>query len=247
MRAMREAGPPIRWIVAAVPAAVLVVIVLYVVGVRNQAALLAIPFVAFVLVALIDRDGWRIRMAMSEVAGRQREHWRTGALPIDPPSADAWLSEHPDARPAERASVLVTAGRREEAIALLNAAVGDTPTETVGIARLRLTLDPSIDGDAAERTAFERLERIPEFAALPAEERRYHQLAASWSIAWLRIKRGAPWRRGFASAIRNLAPFHVSLRYRVFHVIQQFALPIAYLLALLIVWALDLGDALLRD
>ena len=142
MRALREAGPPIRWIVAAIPLALAAVIVLYVAGVENRAVLLAIPFVAFVLVGLIDRDGWRIRMAMAEVATRQREHWRTGTLPIDPPSADAWLIEHPDARPVERASVLVTAGRREEAIALLDAAVGETPTETVGIARLRLTLDP---------------------------------------------------------------------------------------------------------
>ncbi len=130
MRALREAGPPIRWIVAAIPLALAAVIVLYVAGVENRAVLVAIPFVAFVLVGLIDRDGWRIRMAMAEVAGRQREHWRTGTLPIDPLSADAWLIEHPDARPAERASVLVTVGRREEAIGLLDAAVGETPTET---------------------------------------------------------------------------------------------------------------------
>jgi hypothetical protein len=240
MRALREAGPPIRWIVAAIPLALAAVIVLYVAGVDNQAVLLAIPFVAFVLVGLIDRDGWRIRMAMAEVAARQREHWRTGTLPIDPPSADAWLIEHPDARAVERASVLVTVGRREDAIALLDAAVGETPTETVGIARLRLTLDP------AEHTALESLERLPEFAALPADERRYHRLAASWSIAWLRIKRGAPWRRDFAAAIRDLGPFQVPFRYRVFHTIQQFALPISYVLALVIVWALGLGDALLR-
>ena len=247
MRALREAGPPIRWIVAAIPLALAVVIVLYIAGVENQAVLLAIPFVAFVLVGLIDRDGWRIRMAMAEVATRQREHWRTGTLPIDPPSAEAWLSEHPDARPVERASVLVTVGRREEAIALLDAAVGETPTETVGIARLRLTLDPTIDDDAPERTSLERLERLPEFAALPASEQRYHRLAASWSIAWLRIKAGTPWRGAFAAAIRDLGPFHVPLRYRAFHAIQQFALPIAYVLALLIVWVLGLGDALLRD
>ena len=246
MRALREAGPPIRWIVAAIPLALAAVIVLNVAGVDNEAVLLAIPFVAFVLVSLMDRDGWRIRMAMAEVAARQREHWRTGSLPIDPPSAETWLIEHPDARPVERASVLVTVGRREDAIALLDAAVGETPTETVGIARLRLTLDPAAVEGAVKHTALERLERLPEFAALPADERRYHRLAASWSIAWLQIKRGSPWRGAFAAAIRDLGPFHVPLRYRVFHAIQQFALPIAYVGALLIVWALGLGDALLR-
>jgi hypothetical protein len=247
MRALREAGPPIRWIVAAISLALAAVIILYVAGFENRAVLLAIPFVAFLMVGLLDRDGWRIRMAMAEVATRQREHWRTGTLPIDPPSAEAWLSEHPDARPVERASVLVTVGRREDAIALLDAAVGETPTETVGIARLRLTLDPTIDERASERMVLERLERLPAFAALPANEQRYQRLAASWSIAWLRIKRGAPWRGAFAAAIRNLGPFHVPRRYRAFHAIQQFALPIAYVLALLIVWVLGLADSLLRD
>ena len=127
-----RSGTALRWIAAAIPLALAAVVVLYVAGVENTAVLVVIPFIAFVLVGIIDRDGWRIRMAMAEVAARQREHWRTGTLPIDPPSADAWLREHPDARPAERASVLVTAGRREEAVALLDAAVGETPTETVG-------------------------------------------------------------------------------------------------------------------
>jgi len=246
MRALREAGPPLRRIVAAIPLALAVVIVLYVAGVENRALLLAIPFVAFVLVCFIDRDGWRIRMAMAEVAARQREHWRTGSLPIDPPSAESWLTEHPDARPAERASVLVTAGRREEGMAILNAAVGETPTEAVGIARLRLSLDPSVVDDATAHAALETLERLPEFTALPAEERRYHRLAARWSIAWMRIRVGEPWRADFANAVRDLGPFKVSRRYQVFHAIQQFALPIAYIGALLIVWGLGLTDALLR-
>ena len=108
MRALRDAGPPIRWIVAAIPLALAVVIVLYIAGVEDRAVLLSIPFVAFVLVCLLDRDGWRIRMGMAEVATRQREHWRTGTLPIDPPSADAWLSEHPDGSwPLHREAAMV--------------------------------------------------------------------------------------------------------------------------------------------
>ena len=56
---------------------------------------------------------------------------------------------------------------------------------------------------------------------------------------------GTPWRGAFAAAIRDLGPFRVPFRYRAFHAIQQLALPIAYALALLIVWVLGLGDTLL--
>jgi hypothetical protein len=147
MRALREAGPPIRWIVAAIPLALAAVIVLYVAGVNNEAVLLAIPFVAFVLVGLIDRDGWRIRMAMAEVAARQREHWRTGRLPIDPPSADAWLIEHPDARAVARAAVLATAGRHEEARSLVESIDRDTPLDALNLARLRILFAAEARGD----------------------------------------------------------------------------------------------------
>ena len=57
---------------------------------------------------------------------------------------------------------------------------------------------------------------------------------------------GSRGARDFADAIRDLGPFQVTRRYQVFHAIQQFALPIAYIGALLIVWGLGLGDALLR-
>jgi hypothetical protein len=203
------------------------------------------PFLAFVLVGLVDRDGRRIRMAMAEVAARQRERWRTGTIPLDPLSAEAWLAANPEAKAADRASVLVTAGRIPEALTLLDEAVGETPSETVGIARLRLTLDPGLTDDASGRTALERFERLPELAALPEDERRYHRVAAAWSIAWLAIRDGRPWRSAFADAIRHLGPGRVPLRYRVFHAIQQFAMAIAYVLALLIVTLIGLTDLLL--
>ena len=127
MRALREAGPPVRWIIAAIPLAVAVVIVLYVAGVENRAVLLAIPLVAFVVVCLIDRDGWRIRMAMAEVAGRQRERWQWGRLPIDAIVRRDWLAAHADAPPTARASVLATVGRHEEALELVRSASAETP------------------------------------------------------------------------------------------------------------------------
>jgi hypothetical protein len=247
MRALREAGPPIRWIVGAIPLALAVVIVLYVAGVENRAALLAVPFVAFVLVCLIDRDGWRIRMAMAEVAGRQRERWRWGTLPIDPLSAETWLTAHADAPPAARASVMATVGRHEEALDLVRSASAETPQDAVNLARLRILFAAEGRGDHSVQDALAALDDALELADVPADERRSQRLALAWSLAWLRIRAGEPWRTDFANAIRDLGPFQVTRRFQVFHAIQQHALPIAYLGALVIVWALGLGDALLRD
>ena len=237
MRALREAGPPIRWIVAAIPLALAAVVVLYVAGVRNQAVLLAIPLVAFVLVCLIDRDGWRIRMAMAEVASRQRERWRWGRIPIDAISADAWLAAHADAPPAARASVMATVGRHEEALDLVTSASAERPQDAVNLARLRILFAAEGRGDHSVEEALAMLAAAPEMGGVPPEERRSQRLALAWSIAWLRIRAGEQWRTEFADAVRDLGPFQVTRRYRVFHAIQQFALPIAYVLALLIVWA----------
>ena len=247
MRALREAGPPLRWIVTAIPLALAVVIVLYVAGVRNRALLVAVPFVVFVLVCFIDRDGWRIRMAMAEVAGRQRERWRWGRIPIDALSADAWLAAHADAPPAARASMLGTLGRHEEALELVSSASAETPQDALNLARMRILFAAAGRGDRSIDEALAALDAAPEAAAAPPDERRYQRLSLAWSIAWLRIRGGEPWRIDFANAVRDLGPFLVSRRYQVFHAIQQFALPIAYVGALLIVWGLGLADALLRD
>ena len=247
MRALREAGPPVRWIIAAIPLAVAVVIVLYVAGVENRAVLLAIPLVAFVVVCLIDRDGWRIRMAMAEVAGRQRERWQWGTLPIDGMSAETWLTAHPDAPPTARASVMATVGRHEEALDLVRSASAETPQDAVNLARLRILFAAEARGDHSVQNALAALDGAPELGGIPSDERRSQRLALAWSLAWLRIRAGEPWRTEFANAIRDLGPFQVTRRFQVFHAIQQYALPIAYVLALLIVWALGLGDALLRD
>jgi hypothetical protein len=76
IRALREAGPPTWWLLAAAPLSLIPVVVLFAAGVNNLAVFLAMPVIAFVLVGLLDRKGWRIRMAMTEVAVRQRERWR---------------------------------------------------------------------------------------------------------------------------------------------------------------------------
>ena len=228
----------------AVPVALIAVIVLYVAGVENRAVLVASPLVAFSLVGLLDRDGWRIRMAMTEVALRQRERWRWGTLPIDPISAEAWLSANADAPPVARAGVLATAGRHEEARALVESSTADTPLDAANLARLRVLFAAEARGDHSIAEAVDALAAAPEIANVPAEEGRNQRLAMAWSLAWLRIRAGEPWRDDFAAVIRPLAPFRVRRRYQVFHAVQQYALPLAYAAAVLIVGSFGLFDIL---
>jgi hypothetical protein len=247
IRALRDAGPPIRWLIAGVLASLLLVIVLFVVGVRDSRVLIAVPFVVFLAVCAADRRGWRVRMATAEVAAQQRQRWQWGQLPIDPLAADAWLAAHTDAPPEVRATVMATAGRPDEARALLERVSPATPLETVRLERLRIlfaaeaTDDPSIDD------ALARLDQVPGLGDLPTDEQRYQHLSLAWSIAWLRIRAGEPWRDDLAEAVRPFAPFRVPPRFRVLHVIQQYALPIAYVGALLIVWGLGLLEILFRS
>ena len=245
IRALRDAGPPIRWLIAAGVASLLLVVVLFVVGVRDSRALVAVPFVVFVAVCAADRRGWRVRMATAEVAVRQRERWHWGQLPIDPLAADAWLAAHADAPPEVRASVLATAGRPDEARTLIERASPETAIDRLRLERLRILFAAEAAEDHSIGDAIIRLDQVRGIADVPADEQRYHHLALAWSIAWLRIRAGEPWRDDFAEAVRPYAPFQVAPRYRLVHVTQQYALPIAYAGALLIVWMLGLLDNLL--
>jgi hypothetical protein len=246
IRALRDAGPPIRWLIAAGVGSLLLVIVVFVVGVRDSRVLIALPFVVFVAVCAADRRGWRIRMATAEVASRQRERWQWGALPIDPLAAEAWLPAHADAPPEVRATVLATAGRPDEARALLERASPATALDQVRLERLRILFAAEAAEDHSIDDALARLDRVPALAEVPAEEQRYQRLSLAWSIAWLRIRAGERWRDDFASAVRPFAPFRAPARFVIVHVIQQYALPIAYAGALLIVWLLGLLDVLFR-
>jgi hypothetical protein len=232
------------------------VIALYVAGVRDGRVLVWAPFVAFVVACAADRDGWRIRMATGELATAQRRRWTWGALPIDPLSAEAWLREFPEAPAPVRAGVLLTAGRSVDALALVEDVQGSTPEEAAQIARLRLTMTavepPGDDADPADETAdafdwdaIESFERVPELAQLPPAAQRYHRLSLAFSLAWRAIRAGRLWRAPFAAAIRDLGPFRPRPAYVLFHLTQQFALPIAYAAALLIVSALGLTESLL--
>src|SRR5262245_35832000 len=240
VRALRDAGPPFRWLVVGGVVAILAVVALFLVGIRDTRQLLIVPFAVFVAVCAADRRGWLVRMATAELALRQRERWTWGRLPIEPIAAEAWLSSHADAPADVRATVMTMAGRVGDARVLLDEAAPADPLEAVRLARLRILFAAQAAGDHSIVDPLATLERAPEFDAVPAAEQRYQRLSLAWSIAWLRIKDREPWRDDYGEAIRPLAPFHVPLRYQIFHVVQQYALPIAYVGALLIVWGLGL-------
>ena len=247
IRALRDAGPPTRWIVGAIPAALVLVIALYLAGIDNRLVLLATPFAVFVAVCFFDRMGWMIRMAIAELGVRQRERWRWGTLPIEALDAAAWLARNAEAPPIARAPVLATAGRHDEARALVASATPELPQDAVNLARLRILFDAQARDDHSVAGAVESLDATPELAAVSAEERRAQRLSLAWSIAWLRVSSHEPWRDEFADAIRDLGPFHVAWRYKLFHAWQHYALPVAYVGALLIVWGLGLLDVLTRS
>ena len=239
-RAVRDAGPPTSWLVIAAVLSLVPIVVLFAAGVDNAAALFSMPFLAFAIAARLDRDGWRLRLALAELAIRQRATWTWGKLPIDPVSAEAWLAAQPDAPPEVRASVMATAGRFEDARALVGAAKAASPIEAVRLARLGIAFAAEDGEDHSIADALESLDRTPEMGDLPPAERRYQRLSLAWSIAWFRIRSGRAWRDELAAAIRSFGPFRVPMRVRMFLVIQHYALAIAYGLALAIVGAISM-------
>jgi hypothetical protein len=234
-RALRDAGPPIRWLMIAAVVSLVPTVLLFAAGVENIGALFALPFLAFAVAGRLDRNGWRIRLAMAELAIHQRAHWTWGTLPADPVSAESWLAAHPDAPPEARASVMAMAGRYDEARALVAAAKAETPVGVVRLARLRIAFAAEEAGDHSIANALKILDALPELGDLPPGERRYQRLSLAWSVAWLQLRSREAWRDELAAAIRAFAPFRVPMRVRLFLVIQHYALAISYALALAVV------------
>ena len=99
----------------------------------------------------------------------------------------------------------------------------------MNLARLRILFAAEARGDHSVESALAALDGAPEVAAAyRSNERRTSGSSLAWSIAWLRIRAGERWRTEFANAVRDLGPFQVTRRFQVFHAIQQYALPIAY-------------------
>ena len=173
-------------------------------------------------------SGWRWpRLRGASASGGSGERSRSMRCPPRRGS-----TAHPDAPPSARASVMATVGparggARPRQVGLRRDAPGrgepGAPADPVR-GRSAWTIVRSRHGLGSPRCVPLNWGTYPRTNVVPSGS------PLAWSLAWLRISAGAPWRTDFAHAIRDLGPFQVPLRYRVFHAIQQFALPIAYVL-----------------
>ena len=128
--------------------------------------------------------------------------------------------DHPDAQPAPRASVLIMAGRPEEARALLESMAVETPEDRAIVARMLAAIDGLKQGWLDPRPALDAID------ALPPEQRPYHRLSLAWSSAWIEKACRRPWRREFAAAARGIGREGIPTRWLVLLSIQQLLLPL---------------------
>ena len=232
-RAVREAGPPIRDVIGGAILAFIVIAVGWVAGPLRPVPWplwMAIPVVILTAVAARDRDGWNVRRAMAYVALQQRARWTRGKIPATPALARAWLANpsNDDANGLERTSALVISGDIEAARATIDDFVPTTPVQAVAAVRLRSYL-------RALDTGTVDIEPVRAAAGgLSDDDRRYQLTATAFAQVWLDIEARRPWRQRFAAVVRDLGPFRIPRRFEAAIAVQQFAAPIAVLLAALI-------------
>lgn len=232
-KALRDAGPPQWQVIAAVLGGGVLDVVLALVAWRDLplAAYVVPPFILTLAVSLADRTGVPVRRAIAWVGMEQRRRW-TGRLPISKGGAERWLADPPpDAGPFERASALLTAGRPADAAAVLERFEPASSSDRVRLGRLRASVAAALDPGAALDMSAVRAA----VADLPPAEARYHLVSAAWTQAWLDISRRRPWRERFAAVAVAHQPYELPARVGAMLVVQQFAGPIACVLAGLIV------------
>ena len=145
-RALRDAGPPAGQVFAGLVVAVAIAIILssrenpigpFWVVVEGAGALCT------GIVAVADRDGWRIRKALAYIGLNQRSRWGRGSMPESPTEAAAWLEDaaNADASALERASILIGIDRWAEARALLDECIPSTDHERAWLVRIRSMVD----------------------------------------------------------------------------------------------------------
>lgn len=229
-KALRDAGPPMRQVIAAVVIGGVVDVVLTVAmrGALPFWAYVVPPFVLTLAVALADRDGWVVRGAVAFIGMEQRRRAAGRAVPATPAAAERWLaSPPPDATPFERAAALITAARHVEAAAVLGDVEPASPTDAVRLIRLRASAAAALDqGSDVDLGAIRAAT-----TDLPPDDQRYHVLSAAWTQAWLDITRGRPWRARFAPVAREFAPYPLPAPLRLVLGVQQYAGPVACVLA----------------
>lgn len=231
-RLLRGAGPPIPWDLAGLAAGGILLAVGAVVLPPARWLVNVVAIVAFAAPGLLDRTGWRVRVAMAQLTTEQRRRMPGARLPRTPAGADRWLARpesEPD--PLTQASVLLMAGRTNEARAAIDGFVPTTDDDAARVSRMLAAVDGLDTGVVDTSTADAAIAR------LPPEARRYHRLALAWSVAWVDASNRRPWRERFAAAADGLDWSGVPLRFRAWHVAQQLAALLAGL-ALIVVLVL---------
>ena len=229
-RLQRDAGPPNRIVIPALIVGGLLLGTAFAVEDAPRALLIASGLAIMTVPSVVDVDGWRIRLGMAWLALEQRRRSREVPFPPRTPAgAERWLD---DARTVDaglaRASALLTAGRPAEARAIVDAYPISSLEDEARVARMRAAIDGletgTVDATAA-RAAISRLGGV---------DRRYHELSLAWSIAWIAVQNGRPWRADFARASRGVPVSDIPLRYRAWVALQELLLPVVGLVVVVV-------------
>ena len=218
-RLVRDAGPPNWWAGLAFVGGGLLGTVLYGMDRVSFPGGVTVLLLAVTVPGLLDRTGWRARIGMAWLALEQRR--RMPDMPRTPAAAEQWLREHPDAPLHRRAPALMTAGRDDDALALLNAARPETPEDRARATLVRATLVGLQSGEIDVPLVRSAI------ADLPADETRYRELALAWSIAWVDSLHGRPWRNAFVAASEGVPASDIPRRWLAGIALQQLVATVA--------------------
>jgi hypothetical protein len=236
-RALRDAGPPNGHVFFAVVASVALLVIVWgdrEVGMATWVLMGAIAFLQTGVVSVIDGDGWAIRDALAWIAREQRARMGSLGLVDDREGLQAWVDDpaNLDADPLLKASALTGLDRWDEANALLDSYATDDPVKLASRIRIQSMIKARSTG---------RIDPAPLRAAvqqLSAAEAKYQLASTAWSQAWLDLTAHRPWRKEFAKTARELRPFALSLKIRIFIAIEQLLAPIICLVGIALAIAL---------
>jgi hypothetical protein len=225
-RLARDAGPPTPWGIAAIVVAIPAWILLAGQDGIGYWPATIIALVILTVPAIVDLDGWRVRLGMAWIGKEQRRRFRR--IPGTRARAERWLEDAAETSALTRASVLLTAGRLVEARELIVTAPTDTPEDRARAARMLAAVDGVEHGEIDPRAAIAAID------ALPDDQRRYHRLALAWSTAWIAAMNRRPWRRAFAEASRGIGPRDVPIGYLIWLISQQLLLTLCFVVVIVI-------------
>jgi len=222
----RDAGPPTMWGIAAIVVAAPVWVLLASLDGIGYGPATLIALVILTVPAIVDRDGWRVRLGMAWLGAEQRR--RRLRVPRTAAGAERWLADPADSSALTRASVLLTADRLNEARELILTAPAETVEDRARAARMLAAVD------GMERGQVDSGDALVAIAALPEDQQRYHRLALAWSTAWVAAMHRRPWRRAFAEASRAIGPRDIPIGYLLWLASQQLLLTLCFVLVIVI-------------